>query len=92
VKRRYSKQTIRPDRAAGSDGSRINLDSTLRFLTNFQRFAWDFGGVAVLAFGAMTLLALFDLTGGVVLSWWGTDWRGRAVLVGRFLTAMVRLG
>jgi len=71
VKRRYSKQTIRPDRAAGSDGSRINLDSTLRFLTNFQRFAWDFGGVAVLAFGAMTLLALFDLTGGVVLSWWG---------------------
>ncbi len=71
MKRRYSKQTIRPDRAAGSDGSRINLDSTLRFLTNFQRFAWDFGGVAVLAFGAMTLLALFDLTGGVVLSWWG---------------------
>jgi S-DNA-T family DNA segregation ATPase FtsK/SpoIIIE len=71
VKRRYSKQTIRQDRAAGSDGSRINLDSTLRFLTNFQRFAWDFGGVAALAFGAMTLLALFDLTGGVVLSWWG---------------------
>jgi len=71
VKRRYSKQTIRPDRAAGSESSRINLDSTLRFLTNFQRFAWDFGGVAVLAFGAMTLLALFDLTGGVVLSWWG---------------------
>ena len=42
----------------------------LRFLTNFQRFAWDIGGIVALAIGLMTLLALFNLTGGVVLTWW----------------------
>jgi DNA segregation ATPase FtsK/SpoIIIE, S-DNA-T family len=36
----------------------------------FGRFASDIVGVLILAFGLMTLLALFELTGGVVLSWW----------------------
>lgn len=46
------------------------LDRTFRLITNFQRFAWDVGGVLALAFAIMTTLALFDLTGGVVLTWW----------------------
>ena len=70
MKRRYSKQSIRPDRAAASEGSHGNLEAMLRFLTNFQRFAWDIGGIVALAIGLMTLLALFNLTGGVVLTWW----------------------
>jgi len=70
VKRRYSNQSIRPDQAAASEGSHGYLEAILRFLTSFQRFAWDFGGVIALAIGLMTLLALFNLTGGVVLTWW----------------------
>jgi S-DNA-T family DNA segregation ATPase FtsK/SpoIIIE len=43
-----------------------------RFLTNFDRFSWDLGGVACLAVALMTLLALFKLTGGIVLTWWAS--------------------
>jgi DNA segregation ATPase FtsK/SpoIIIE, S-DNA-T family len=41
-------------------------------LVRLQRFLWDIGGVVVLAFALMTLLALAlpDLTRGVLLSWW----------------------
>jgi S-DNA-T family DNA segregation ATPase FtsK/SpoIIIE len=46
------------------------LDSTFRFINNFQRFAWDIGGVLALAFSLMSLLSFFDLTGGAVLTWW----------------------
>ncbi len=48
------------------------FDRTLRLLTRFERFAWDIGGVVVLAFSLMTLLALAlpQLTRGVLLSWW----------------------
>ncbi len=40
----------------------------------FERFAWDIGGVLLLALAVMTLLALVlpDLTGGAVLQWWIT--------------------
>lgn len=68
--RRYSKQTVRPERPAASDGSNANLEATVRFITSFQRFAWDIGGVIALALALMTLLALFSLTGGVLLGWW----------------------
>ena len=46
------------------------LERTFHVITNFQRFAWDIGGVLALAFALMTLLALFDLTGGALLTWW----------------------
>jgi len=46
------------------------MNRTFRFVTNFQRFAWDIGGVFAVAFALMTILALFDLTGGALLSWW----------------------
>lgn len=60
------------------------LDKTFRFITNFQRFAWDIGGVIALAFALMTGLALFDLTGGILLTWWSQvlrSWLGWGSLV-----------
>ena len=47
------------------------IDQTLRLLTRFQRFAWDTGGVFMLAAALMTLLALLlpELAGGL-LAWW----------------------
>jgi DNA segregation ATPase FtsK/SpoIIIE, S-DNA-T family len=43
----------------------------------FERFAWDIGGVLLLALAVMTLLALVlpDLAGGAVLQWWVTQLR-----------------
>jgi S-DNA-T family DNA segregation ATPase FtsK/SpoIIIE len=40
----------------------------------FERFAWDVGGVSLLAISVMTLLALLlpQLTAGNVLNWWTT--------------------
>jgi S-DNA-T family DNA segregation ATPase FtsK/SpoIIIE len=40
----------------------------------FERFAWDVGGVSLLAISVMTLLALLlpQLTAGSVLNWWTT--------------------
>jgi DNA segregation ATPase FtsK/SpoIIIE, S-DNA-T family len=48
------------------------LDNAMRMLTRFQRFAWDIGGVLVLALSLMTLLALLlpDYTHGILLTWW----------------------
>ena len=38
----------------------------------FRRFAWDIGGVLLVAVALMTLLALFapDFANGIVLQWW----------------------
>lgn len=93
MKRRYSKQSIQPERAATSEGSQGYLETLLRFLTNFERFAWDIGGIAALAIGLMTFLALFDLTGGVVLTWWASflqRWFGWGSLM--FVLAAVSTG
>lgn len=42
------------------------------FLARFQRFTWDFIGVALLAFSLITLFALFlpELAGGILITWW----------------------
>ena len=37
---------------------------------HFGRFAFDIGGVILFAFALMTLLALFNLTGGLLLTPW----------------------
>lgn len=52
------------------------LDGTMRFIIRFRRFAWDVGGILMLAFALMTLLALATpkLAGGLLLEW-ATFWR-----------------
>jgi DNA segregation ATPase FtsK/SpoIIIE, S-DNA-T family len=70
VTKKYTKQTARSDSGQGTENSTSWLDISLRFLTHFQSFAWDIAGVAALAFALMTFLALFGLTGGVILTWW----------------------
>lgn len=68
--KKYTKQTARPEPGPSSDNQPSWLDISLRFLTHFQSFVWDIAGVAALAFALMTFLALFGLTGGVILTWW----------------------
>jgi DNA segregation ATPase FtsK/SpoIIIE, S-DNA-T family len=70
VTKKYTKQTVRPEPGPSPENQPSWLDISLRFLTHFQSFAWDIGGVAALAFALMTFLALFGLTGGVILTWW----------------------
>ena len=71
VPKKFAKQTSRPDPLRGSASSQGGVEASLRLLTGFQRFAWDIGGVACLAFAIITLLALFWPSGGVVMTWWG---------------------
>jgi S-DNA-T family DNA segregation ATPase FtsK/SpoIIIE len=70
VTKKYPKETITPGRRQQSDGSPSVIDASVRFFGNIQRYLWDIGGVACLAIGLMTLLALLDLTNGIVLTWW----------------------
>jgi S-DNA-T family DNA segregation ATPase FtsK/SpoIIIE len=70
VTKKYNQQTIRPD--SGSSSQFPLLDKSFRIITNFQRFAWDAGGVLALAIAIMTTMALFGLTGGAILTWWVT--------------------
>jgi S-DNA-T family DNA segregation ATPase FtsK/SpoIIIE len=48
------------------------LESLLDLWLRFERFAWDVGGVLLLATALMTLMALFfpELTRGALLTWW----------------------
>ena len=41
-------------------------------LTRFQRFAWDVGGILLLALALMSLLAILlpEAGSGVLLGWW----------------------
>ncbi|HEX9618143.1 MAG TPA: DNA translocase FtsK [Anaerolineales bacterium] len=68
--KKYTKQTVRPEPGPVPENQPSWLDISLRFLTHFQSFVWDIAGVAALAFALMTFLALFGLTGGVILTWW----------------------
>lgn len=70
--RKYSQQVNRSKPELADDEPRSALDTFFRFLTNFDRFSWDLGGVACLAVALMTLLALLKLTGGIVLTWWAS--------------------
>jgi S-DNA-T family DNA segregation ATPase FtsK/SpoIIIE len=60
-------QTDPPDMKGGPD---LALSIWMRF----ERFAWDVGGVALLAVAVMTLLALLvpQLAGGELLVWWAS--------------------
>jgi S-DNA-T family DNA segregation ATPase FtsK/SpoIIIE len=46
------------------------LDRLTRFNLHFGRFLRDVGGVILLAFAAMTLMALWGITHGVLLTFW----------------------
>ena len=57
----------------------------------FQRFFWDITGVAVLAFAVMTLLALWGVTEGALLTPWAEAlfrWLGR----GSYLVVLIVIG
>jgi hypothetical protein len=41
-----------------------------RLQSHFGRFSWDLGGILLLAFSLMTLLALTGLTRGLLLTAW----------------------
>jgi S-DNA-T family DNA segregation ATPase FtsK/SpoIIIE len=71
VPKKYAKQTGRPPAARQPANPAGGLEASVRLLTGFERFARDIGGVACLAFAAISLLAFFRLSGGLVLTWWG---------------------
>lgn len=55
------------------------LDASTRLFDQFQRYLWDIGGVACLTLSLLSLLALVELSDGLLLSWWGQtmrDWFG----------------
>jgi len=47
-------------------------DRALKIWVRFERFAWDVGGISLLAISVMTVLALVlpQLTGGKLILWW----------------------
>jgi len=49
-----------------------SLNKAIGILARFQRFAWDFAGVAFITWGLMTFLAMLfpNLTSGLLLVWW----------------------
>jgi S-DNA-T family DNA segregation ATPase FtsK/SpoIIIE len=70
VKRQYSKNTSQTQAGPQAESSTSWPELLIGYLTHFQRFGWDIAGVVSLAFGLMTFLALYNLTGGVFLGWW----------------------
>jgi S-DNA-T family DNA segregation ATPase FtsK/SpoIIIE len=65
IKSKSSNQTDSP-------GSSRWSDIALNILMRFERFAWDVGGVALLAIAVMTLLGLLlpQVASGKLLIWW----------------------
>jgi S-DNA-T family DNA segregation ATPase FtsK/SpoIIIE len=68
--KRYPKETSQTNHGQELDGSSSVTNASLRFLGTMQRYIWDIAGVVLLTIGLLTLLAILDLTSGVVISWW----------------------
>jgi S-DNA-T family DNA segregation ATPase FtsK/SpoIIIE len=66
--KKYPKETSQTNRDL-EDGSGLS-DTSYRILGTLQRYAWDIAGVFMLTLGLLTLLAMSDLTQGVVTTWW----------------------
>ena len=64
--KKYPKDTGAPDLENGSGLSRTSY----RMMGSLQRYIWDIAGVFLLTSGLLTLLAMSDLTQGVVTTWW----------------------
>lgn len=94
--KKYTKQTSRLDPVREPTSNQGGVEASLRVLTGFQRYAWDIAGVACLAFATITLLAFFELSSGVVMTWWGENlhrWLGWGglflVLITLYLAAVM---
>ncbi len=89
--KRYPKETSRSSQGQELDSSASVTNVSLRFLGGVQRYAWDIAGVLLLTLGLLTLLALLNLTNGVVISWWAgllQRWFG----LGSYLFVPITLG
>jgi len=70
VVKRYPKETNQSSQAQEFDNSPSVTNASLRFLAMLGRYAWDISGVFLIVLGLLTLLALLNLTNGVVVNWW----------------------
>ena len=67
--KKFSKETSQPQDLENDTG----ISSTsMRILGTLQRYVWDIAGVILLTTGLLTLLAILNLTEGVVTNWWAT--------------------
>ena len=67
---RYSKEASQPNQAQQGDSTTPITDASIRIFDGVKRHVWDVGGVVFLTFGLITLLALLNLTTGVIVNWW----------------------
>ncbi len=89
--KRYPKETSRSSQGQELDSSASVTNVSLRFFGGVQRYAWDIAGVLLLTLGLLTLLALLNLTNGVLISWWAKllqHWFG----LGSYLFVPITLG
>jgi S-DNA-T family DNA segregation ATPase FtsK/SpoIIIE len=70
VTNRYSKEASQPNQAQQGDSTTPITDASIRIFDGVKRHVWDVGGVVFLTFGLITLLALLNLTTGVIVNWW----------------------
>lgn len=67
--KKFSKETSQPQDLENDTG----ISSTsMRIMGTLQRYVWDIAGVILLTTGLLTLLAILNLTEGVVTNWWAT--------------------
>jgi S-DNA-T family DNA segregation ATPase FtsK/SpoIIIE len=89
--KRYPKETSQSKQEPELDSSSSVANTSLRFFSAMQRYAWDIAGVLSLTLGLLTLLALLNLTNGVAISWWARllqRWFG----LGSYLFVPIALG
>ena len=68
--KRYPKDTSQSNGAQDLENSSELSNTSYRILSTLQRYVWDIAGVFLLTVGLLTLLAILDLTQGVLTSWW----------------------
>jgi len=68
--KRYPKDTSQSSGAQDLENSSELTNTSYRILSTLQRYVWDIAGVFLLTVGLLTLLAILDLTQGVLTSWW----------------------
>ena len=68
--KRYPKEASQPKPPQQADSSSPITDASIRIFDGVQRHLWDVGGVVFLSIGLITLLALLDVTSGVLVNWW----------------------
>ena len=68
--KRYPKDTSQSSGAQDLENSSELSNASYRILSTLQRYVWDIAGVFLLTVGLLTLLAMLDLTQGVLTSWW----------------------